>query len=133
MFSNQERPRPQWGHADAGHTIEAPRGRRWMYTLRKMPMVGLKSAATASARGAVIASSRLGEPFRFHGQGEQSRRSGQADMAVQGQLVRRERRIGWNAGQYAGAKDRRPIGRRTAPSLRKGVKCRLQGIDLIER
>src|SRR5438128_6857738 len=55
MFSNHERLRPHDGQAEAGHTIEAFRGRRWMQTLRKLPMMAPKRAAKVSANGPVIA------------------------------------------------------------------------------
>src|ERR1700704_4198121 len=59
MFWTHDRARPHAGHAEAGHTIEVPRGRRWMHTLRKLPMTAPKSAAKVSAKGPVISDGAL--------------------------------------------------------------------------
>src|SRR6267154_1454095 len=59
MFSNHDRARPHAGHAEAGHTIDVPRGRRWMHTFKKLPMTAPKSAAKVSAKGPVISDGAL--------------------------------------------------------------------------
>ena len=50
MFSNQEMARPHLGHAEAGQTIDTSRGRRWMQTLRKLPIKAPKMAAKVIAK-----------------------------------------------------------------------------------
>src|SRR6185503_2258575 len=58
MFSNHERARPHVGHAEAGQTIEVSRGRRWMQTLRKLPMTAPKRAVKVSAKALVVTGGR---------------------------------------------------------------------------
>ena len=87
--------RPQCGHADEGQTIDAPSGRRWMQTFRKLPTTAPNAPANTSASSGGTRVDHERRPFRgrrFFGRRPQRRGLRQLDAAVD-QLERRAGRI----------------------------------------
>src|SRR5580765_5635171 len=55
MFSYHDSSREQCGHADEGQTMDAPSGRRWIQTFRKLPTMAPNApAATRANKGGSV-------------------------------------------------------------------------------
>src|SRR5213595_2842218 len=51
MLSNQPMAAPQDGQRELGKTIDSSSGRRWMTTLRKLPIIAPKTPVTIKRKG----------------------------------------------------------------------------------